>query len=201
SHYTQKLLDAGFIVIGQTNVPEFGFKNITDARIFGPSRNPWNPDYSPGGSSGGAGAAVAAGMVPLAGASDGGGSIRIPASFTGLVGLKPTRGRMPVGPGSGRNWHGAAIDFVLTKSIRDTTATDENMQTVQLAAAFQAPLVREGFMMNERLKNEVAYSLQSPILSEVSEEAKAAVMKMVRWLEANGHEVVEKDPDYDSLTL
>ena len=201
SHYTQKLLDAGFIVIGQTNVPEFGFKNITDARIFGPSRNPWNPDYSPGGSSGGAGAAVAAGMVPLAGASDGGGSIRIPASFTGLVGLKPTRGRMPVGPGSGRNWQGAAIDFVLTKSIRDTTAMLENMQTVQLAAAFQAPLLPEGFMMNGRRKYKVAYSLQSPILSEVSEEAKTAVMKMVRWLEANGHEVVEKDPDYDGVAL
>lgn len=201
SHYTQKLLDAGFIVIGQSNVPEFGFKNITDARIFGPSRNPWNLNHSPGGSSGGAGAAVAAGMVPVAGASDGGGSIRIPASFTGLVGLKPTRGRMPVGPGSGRNWQGASIDFALTKSIRDTVAMLEAMQTVQLAAAFQAPLLPEGFMANGRRKFKVAYSLQSPILSEVGEEAKAAVMKMVRWLEANGHEVVEKNPDYDGVAL
>ncbi|MGP6139545.1 amidase [Jeotgalibaca sp. A127] len=201
SHYTQKLLDAGFVVVGQTNVPEFGFKNITDARIYGSTRNPWNTDYSPGGSSGGAGAAVAAGMVPVAGASDGGGSIRIPASFTGLVGLKPTRGRMPVGPGSGRNWQGASIDFALTKSIRDTVAMVEAMQTVQLAAAFQAPLLPNGFIANGRRKFKVAYSLKSPILSVVSQEAKDAVMKMVDWLEANGHEVVEKDPDYDGVAL
>lgn len=201
SHYTQKLLDAGFIVIGQSNVPEFGFKNVTDARIYGPTRNPWNTNYSPGGSSGGAGAAVAAGMVPIAGASDGGGSVRIPASFTGLVGLKPTRGRMPVGPGSGRNWQGAAIDFALTKSIRDTVAMLEAMQTVQLAAAFQTPLLPKDFIVNGRRKFRVAYSLQSPVLSDVGEEAKAAVMKMVRWLEANGHEVVEKDPDYDGVAL
>lgn len=201
SHFTQKLLDAGFIVIGQSNVPEFGFKNITDARIYGPARNPWNPNYSPGGSSGGAGAAVAAGMVPVAGASDGGGSVRIPASFTGLVGLKPTRGRMPVGPGSGRNWQGASIDFTLTKSIRDTVAMLEATQTIQLAAAFQTPLLPKGFIVNGRRKFRVAYSLQSPVLSDVGVEARAAVMKMVRWLEANGHEVVEKDPDYDGVAL
>ena len=201
SHFTQKLLDAGFIIIGQSNVPEFGFKNITDARIYGPARNPWNPNYSPGGSSGGAGAAVAAGMVPVAGASDGGGSVRIPASFTGLVGLKPTRGRMPVGPGSGRNWQGASIDFALTKSIRDTVAMLEATQTIQLAAAFQTPLLPKGFIVNGRRKFRVAYSLQSPVLSDVGEEAKAAVMKIVRWLEANGHDVVEKDPDYDGVAL
>lgn len=201
SHYTQKLLDAGFIILGQTNVPEFGFKNITDAKIYGSTRNPWNPDFSPGGSSGGAGAAVASGMVPIAGASDGGGSIRIPASFTGLVGLKPTRGRTPVGPGSGRNWQGAAIDFALTKSVRDTVAMLDSMQTIQLSAAFQTPLLPTNFIENGRRKFKIAYSLKSPVSSEVSQEAKSAVMNMVAWLKENGHEIVEKDPDYDGIAL
>src|SRR5699024_6850225 len=101
---------------GQTNTPEFGFKNITEPELYGPARNPWNTNHSPGGSSGGAAAAVASGMTPVAGASDGGGSIRIPASLAGLVGLKPTPGRTPVGPGVGRNRHGAWISFALSTS-------------------------------------------------------------------------------------
>ncbi len=105
--FVRRLQQAGFIIIGQTNTPpEFGFKNITDPLLYGPARNPWNTDYSPGGSSGGAASALAAGMVTLAAGSDGGGSLRIPASFTGLIGLKPTRGRVPVGPGSWRGWQG-----------------------------------------------------------------------------------------------
>src|SRR5690606_6191498 len=95
-NFVKKIREAGFSVLGWTNTPEFGLKNITEPEIYGPSRNPWNTDYSPGGSSGGSAAAVASGIVPVAGASDGGGSIRIPASFTGLVGLKTTRGRTPV---------------------------------------------------------------------------------------------------------
>ena len=128
SHLTAKLRSAGFTFVGHTNTPEFGLKNISEPELYGPSRNPWNPDHSPGGSSGGSAAAVASGIVPIAGASDGGGSIRIPASFTGLFGLKPTRGRMPVGPGAGRQWQGASIDFVLTKTIRDSAAMLEKVE-------------------------------------------------------------------------
>lgn len=205
SHYTQALLDAGFIVLGQTNVPEFGFKNITEPELYGSTRNPWNTDYTPGGSSGGAAAAVASGMVPVAGASDGGGSIRIPASFTGLVGLKPTRGRTPVGPGSGRGWQGASIDFALTKSIRDTAAMLDVLQTVQPAAAFQTPLFTEGYThaLAQRSKRSfrIAYSLESPIHSVVSEEARAAVLKTVKWLEDQGHTVEEKAPEIDGIDL
>lgn len=101
SNYVARIRKAGFIPLYHTNTPEFGLKNITENVLHGPARNPWNLEYSPGGSSGGAAAAVASGIVPVAGASDGGGSIRIPASFTGLFGLKPTRGRTPVGPGVG----------------------------------------------------------------------------------------------------
>lgn len=204
-HYTQALIDAGFIIIGQTNVPEFAFKNITEPVLYGPSRNPWNTAYSPGGSSGGAAASVVSDMVPVAGASDGGGSIRIPASFTGLVGLKPTRGRTPVGPGSGRNWQGASINFTLTKSIRDTAAMLDALQTVQPAAAFQTPLFTEGYLKTlekpTAKKFRVAYSLESPILSKVSQEAKTAVLNTVGWLKSQGHTVVEKTPPIDGIDL
>src|SRR5699024_8034232 len=98
-----------------------------ELELFGPTRNRWHYDYSPGGSSGGASALVASGVVPIAGASDGGGSIRIPASFTSLVGLIPTRGRTDVGPGVGRQWHGAAIDFALSNSVRDSACLLDNL--------------------------------------------------------------------------
>src|SRR5699024_3500875 len=107
SNFVKKFREAGFVFTGYTNTPEFALKNITEPVLHGVTRNPWHKDFSPGGSSGGAAAAVASGIVPVAGASDGGGSIRIPASFTSLFGLKPTRGRTPVGPGVGREWQGA----------------------------------------------------------------------------------------------
>ncbi|MDG3044674.1 amidase [Bacillus sp. B6(2022)] len=106
SHFVRRLKQAGLLMIGHTNTPEFGLRNVTEPSLYGPTRNPWNADYSPGGSSGGTAAAVASGIVPAGGASDGGGSIRIPASFTGLFGLKPTRGehrsaRVQEGSGKG----------------------------------------------------------------------------------------------------
>ena len=140
SNFVHRLRKAGFLFLGHTNTPEFGLKNITEPEIYGPTRNPWNTNYSAGGSSGGSAASVASGIVPIAGASDGGGSIRIPASFTGLFGLKPTRGRTPVGPGVGRQWQGASIDFVLSRSVRDSAALLDVLQTIQPEAAFHIPL-------------------------------------------------------------
>ncbi|MDO9457378.1 amidase [Nocardioides sp.] len=118
----QRWLDAGLVVLGKTNTPEFGAKGITESELFGPARNPWDTDHTPGGSSGGAAAAVAAGIVPCAGASDGGGSIRIPASACGLFGLKPTRGLVPSGPAHGEPLGGTATDGVISRSVRDTAA-------------------------------------------------------------------------------
>lgn len=114
--------EAGFVSLGRTNVPEFGTTVTTEPVANGPSRNPWDLGHSTGGSSGGSAAAVAAGLVPVAHANDGGGSIRIPASECGLVGLKPTRARVSQGPDIGEGWAGATIDGVVTRSVRDTAA-------------------------------------------------------------------------------
>lgn len=116
----EKFRAAGFVVIGRTNTPEFGTTITTEPLSYGPTRNPWNTDHSTGGSSGGSAAAVASGMVPVGHANDGGGSIRIPASECGLIGLKPTRGRVSQGPAIGESWMGSTVDGVVTRSVRDT---------------------------------------------------------------------------------
>ena len=113
---------AGLATIGRTTTPEMAISTTTESVATGPTRNPWNPGFSAGGSSGGSAAAVAAGMVPMAHATDGGGSIRVPASATGLFGLKPTRGRVPNGPAVDEVWSGLAVQFALTRSVRDSAA-------------------------------------------------------------------------------
>lgn len=118
----RRWLDAGLVIFGKTNCPEFGAKGITEPELFGPARNPWALDRTPGGSSGGSAAAVAAGIVPVAGANDGGGSIRIPAACCGLVGLKPGRGLVPVGPLEAEMMHGAVVQGVVSRTVRDTAA-------------------------------------------------------------------------------
>ncbi len=122
SYLYESIRGAGFITLGRTNTPELGGTVTTEPEAFGASRNPWNTDHSTGGSSGGSAAAVAAGMVPMAHASDGGGSIRVPASECGLVGLKPSRGRISQGPRVGEGWAGATTDGVVSRSVRDTAA-------------------------------------------------------------------------------
>jgi amidase len=120
SSIAAKARAAGLVIAGRTNSPEFGLNSTTESRFLGPARNPWNPEYSTGGSSGGSAAAVAAGMVPLSHATDSGGSIRIPASCCGLIGLKPTRGRVLAGLDVGEGWHDTFNAFAITRSVRDT---------------------------------------------------------------------------------
>lgn len=205
NYFVKKFREAGFLFMGHTNSPEFGLKNITEPKLYGPTRNPWNPAYSPGGSSGGAAAAIASGVIPMAGASDGGGSIRIPASFTGLVGLKPTRGRTSVGPGVGRQWQGASINFVLSKTVRDSAAMLDQLQVVEAHAAFQTPLFEKGYRTSladglpKQLR--IAFSTESPVGTPVSEDAKKAVQQFVRHLEQNGHIVEEKQAPVDGIQL
>lgn len=205
SNFVARLKVAGFLMLGHTTTPEFGLKNITETEVFGPTRNPWNLEHSPGGSSGGAAALVASGVVPVAGASDGGGSIRIPAAFSGLFGLKPTRGRTPVGPGFGRQWQGASIDFVLSRSVRDSAALLDTLQIIQPEAAFQTPLYEGSYFdltkNNLNKKYRIAYTTASPVRTTVSDEAKRSVMNMVKWLEDQGHEVVEAEAPVDGVKL
>ena len=120
SYLVQRLKKAGFVILGRTNTPELGTAITTEPVAFGPTRNPWDTEYSSGGSSGGSAAAVASGMVPLAHGNDGGGSIRIPASCCGLFGLKPSRGRVSKGPAATESWNGFSVDHVLARSVRDS---------------------------------------------------------------------------------
>lgn len=205
--HTDKLVqafkDLGFIIVGRTNTPEFGFKNISDSRLHGPVKSPLDLSRNAGGSSGGAAAAVASGMVPLAAASDGGGSIRIPASFNGLIGLKPSRGRIPVGPTSYRGWQGASSNFALTKSVRDTKHLLYHLQTYQVEAPFPLALLSEQSHLAPQDKPlKIAYSLESPIGSPVSADAKQAVLSLLPQLEALGHQITElTSPVLDGLEV
>ncbi|MGJ9382223.1 amidase [Salipaludibacillus sp. CF4.18] len=205
SNFVSKLQKAGCLIIGHTNTPEFGLKNITEPKLHGVTRNPSNTEYSAGGSSGGAAAAVASGIVPVAGASDGGGSIRIPASFTNIFGLKPTRGRTPVGPGIGRQWQGASIDFVVSRTVRDSAAMLDELQVIQPEAAFQVPLFAGSY--TEQLKRpwvkplRIGFTTESPVGTPVSTEARKAVNKTMTWLEQQGHHVEERNNDVDGIGL
>ncbi len=130
---------SGLVFVGKTAAPEFGLATTTETRLFGPTRNPWDLSCSPGGSSGGAAAAMAAGYVPMANGSGGGGSIRLPASWCGGFGLKPTRARNPVGPQHGLGWAGLECTHAITRSVRDSVALLDVTQGADLGAPFVAP--------------------------------------------------------------
>lgn len=203
-NFVAALQAAGFIIIGQTNAPEFGFKNITDPVLYGKTANVWDQQRYSGGSSGGAATSVAAGFVPVAAGNDGGGSIRIPASFSGLIGLKPTRGRVPVGPTGWRGWGGATINFALTRSIRDTATLLDWLQTYQPAAPFSTPINLQGF--NDQLWDQpreltIAYSTKSPVGTPVSSDAVQAVKDAVAFLQQQGYHVVEQTNPLDGPAL
>lgn len=204
SEFVKQVKATGVIILGQTNVPEFALLGVTEPELYGPTRNPWNTDYTPGGSSGGAAAAVASGMVPIAGANDGGGSIRIPAAFNGLFGLKPTRGRVPIGPNRGRVWQGASVDHILSRTVRDSAAMLDQY-TTDRNNAFIAPPFEGSYLetvatpINKPLK--IAFSVNSPIGGKVHEECVEAVRKTVKLLEDMGHYVEEKDAPVDGKRI
>lgn len=190
-NYVKKLEELGFLILGRSSTPEFGFKNISDAQIHGSVNLPDDVTRNAGGSSGGAAALVSSGISPLAPASDGGGSIRIPASFNGLIGLKPTRGRIPVGPISFRGWQGASVQFALTKTVRDTSRLLYHMQTCQIESPFILPKLDKDSLEQPVRPLKIAFSTVSPIGGKVSESAIAATKKAARALESLGHQVHE----------
>ncbi|HHU5278332.1 TPA: amidase family protein [Streptococcus agalactiae] len=188
SSYVKKYKDLGFIILGQTNFPEYGWRNITDSKLYGPTHNPWNLAHNAGGSSGGSAAAIASGMTPIASGSDAGGSIRIPSSWTGLVGLKPTRGLVcNEKPDS----YSTAVHFPLTKSSRDAetllTYLKKSDQTL--------------VSVNDLKSLPIAYTLKSPMGTEVSQDAKNAIMDNVTFLRKQGFKVTEIDLPIDGRAL
>ena len=200
SEIVRRYRRSGVIILGKTNTPEFGLTPFTEPALFGPTVNPWDPSRTSGGSSGGSGAAVASGMVPLAGGGDGGGSIRIPASCCGIFGLKPTRGRTPTGPLEGELWEGAAIEHVLTRSVRDSAAMLDAITGDEAGAPYtitppSRPFLAEVTTDPGRLR--IAFT-DRPLLGErMDAECKAALHNTVRLLESLGHTLVEASPPLD----
>ena len=197
---TRRLRDAGFVIVGTTTLPEYGILPTSEARLFGPTRNPWDLERTPGGSSGGAAAAVAAGMVPVAHGNDGGGSIRIPAACCGLVGLKPTRGRISVAPELGDS--SLAIDGVLTRTVADTAAILDVLAGYEPGDATWAPPPSEPFAQSaarEPGKLRIAMTTTPPIPDAIVDPICArAVDEAAELLRSLGHEVEEVDPPWQA---
>ncbi len=195
-YVVRRLRDAGFILLGRTNAPEFGIVPTTEPRRFGPTRNPWNTSVTPGGSSGGAAAAVAAGILPVAHGSDGGGSIRIPAACCGLVGLKPSRGRISAGPVLGDSF--LVTDGVLTRTVADTAALLDVMAGYEIGDATWAPPPEEPFAVTaarppRRLR--IAMTVTSPLGSPLDPMCVQAVHDTAELLTSLGHQVEEHTPE------
>lgn len=204
SEIVRRFQTAGTLVLGKTNTPEFGSKGITEPEAYGPARNPWNTDHTPGGSSGGSAVAVAAGVVPLAGANDGGGSIRIPAGCCGLFGLKPSRGRTPLGPGLGELMHGAAVNHVISRSVRDSAAMLDATHGFERGAGYRLAAPEESFLSateREPGRLRIGFCTRSPVGTAVDPEAVAAVTGAAELLESLGHHVEEAEPAMDGMGL
>jgi amidase len=195
---TRRVRDAGFVIVGTTTLPEYGILPVSEARIFGPTRNPWDLQRTPGGSSGGAAAAVAAGLVPVAHGNDGGGSIRIPAACCGLVGLKPARGRISPAPELGDSSLG--IDGVLTRGVADTAAILDVLAGYEPGDATWAPPPSQPFAESAIVapgKLRIAATTLSPVPeAEVDPMAARAVGDAAELLRSLGHEVEEVDPPW-----
>lgn len=204
SEYVRRARQGGLVFLGRTATPEFGLKGVTESMLWGATRNPWNTELTPGGSSGGAGAAVAAGIVPMAGANDGGGSIRIPAAYNGLFGLKPSRGRISSGPFSGEAWTGASTDHVVTRTVRDSAAMLDVLAGPAVGDPFviQPPPGPYAELMHQPPRAlKIGLFTASPYGTEVSPECIEAVEETARTLANLGHHVEYAKPDFDGMAL
>ncbi|WP_203362982.1 amidase [Bacillus sp. REN10] len=200
SELMKRFRRAGFVTVGTTTTPEFGYNAATEAVLYGPTRNPWNLKHSPGGSSGGSAAATAAGITPVAHANDGGGSIRIPAACSGLVGLKPTRGRIPAGPYNSEPLNGIAIEFALTKTIRDTAHLLDAVSGPDIGCYSwpQSPTENYKTMIEKPVKPlKIAWTGRPASGVPVDEECLKALHETVQLCKDLGHTVVEDHPQYD----
>lgn len=200
SELVARLKRAGLVILGKTNTPEFGLLSTTEPRLFGPARNPWDPERSTGGSSGGSAAAVASGMVAMAHGGDGGGSIRIPASCCGVFGLKPTRARNPLGPDVGDIMGGLAVEHALTRSVRDSAALLDATSGPDIGDPYFAPPRTRPFLEEVGAapgKLRIAFTTEAPTGVPIHPDCVAAVREAAKLCSDLGHEVSETAPAID----
>ncbi len=203
SEMVRRLREAGAIVVGKTLLPELAICGFTESATFGVTRNPWDPQRTPGGSSGGSAAAVAAGLVPIASASDGAGSIRIPAACCGLFGLKPQRGRISLAPHR-EHWNGLSVDGCVSRTVADTAlwldVTSGGSEEPGAPAPPQRPFAEAAKTPPGKLR--IAYSTLAPRAAApptVSDVAKGAVADTAELLRSLGHETAQQDPDWGMI--
>ncbi len=204
SELFRRYRDAGLVICGKTNTPEFGLVGTTESLLRGPARNPWNPAYSCGGSSGGSAAAVAARIVPMAHGGDGGGSIRTPASACGLFGLKPTRGRTPMGPDESEAWSGFVQRHAITRTVRDSAMLLDATQGYDAGAPYTAPPPQRpyaGEVGRDPGRLRIAFSTRSLFGRDTHPDCVAAVRAAAALLEHLGHEVTEAHPPIEREAL
>lgn len=204
SSMVQRFKGAGLIVVGKTNLSELGLSPFTEPKAFGPTCNPWDTTRTPSGSSGGAAASVAARTVPMASGGDGGGSIRTPASACGVFGMKPSRGRNPVGPDYGEIWQGAVAEHVLTRTVRDSAAMLDVTAGPDTGALYHAPPPDGSFLDAVRATPgslRIAFTTESLLGSHVDRECVRGVERTVELLRELGHEVVPARPGFDRRTF
>ncbi len=198
SYLFEKLERAGFVIVGKTNTPEFGLMPTAEPEAYGPTHNPWNLAHSSGGSSGGSAAAVASGMVPVGHAGDGGGSIRIPASMCGLFGLKPTRGRVSLGPAEHESWAGLVMRHVVTRTVRDSASVLDVVHGCMTGDWYTAPPPGRAYareVNTEPGSLRIGVRTSAPLgLAAVDPACVTAVEDTARLLESLGHTVVEAGP-------
>jgi amidase len=202
--HVRRLREAGAIVVGKTNTPELGMRPVTENDRYGPTRNPRNPALSAGGSSGGSAAAVGAGMVGLADGSDLGGSIRIPAACCGVVGLKPSRGRVSIQPDYGLVTSGMATDGVLARTVLDAAVALDAMTGYEPGEHHFLPPPSVSFADSARRSPDavpVRLALEAPLGIRVDDEPRAAALRAAEALVRAGHEVVEQPPDWNDETF
>lgn len=204
SEITKRYRAAGFTLFGQTTSPEYGLTTSTESHLYGMTRNPWNLERSSGGSSGGASSAVAAGVIPLAQASDGGGSIRIPAACTGLFGMKPSRGRIPMGPTLTENWNGLSTVHAVSRSVRDSAALMDATHGRETGSRYVAPTPERPFLQEVQRDPgplRIAVWPVAPNGTRPDSDAEAGLGATVRLLQDLGHLVEEADPHLDGDAL
>ncbi len=194
----QRFRQAGLRTIGRAATPEFGYCPTTEPVMNGPSRNPWDLTRMPGGSSGATAASVAAGIVPLAHANDGGGSIRIPASCCGLVGLKPSRGRVPNGPNSAEPLSGLAVEFAVTRTVRDTASLLDAVKGPGIGDPFEIAIPAEAYassMLEDTGSLKIAFMSEPWSGTKIADEVKDTIPRTAKLCEELGHQVIEARPE------